>query len=105
MELSAEQQERYARHLLLDGFDQEKVLAASIRVRGIGSAALWAARYLAASGIGGLSVDDPSWREELSALGPWLRLDADPDLQISPAGSAADGCRAAAAALREVLSK
>lgn len=105
MELSPQQQERYARHLLLDGFDQEKLLAASVRVRGIGAAALWAARYLAASGVGGLSVDDPSWQDELRALGPWLVLDAEPDLQISPVGGPAEGARAAISAISEVLSK
>ena len=105
MELNAAQQERYARHLLLDGFDQEKLLAASIRVRGIGPAALWAARYLAASGMGGLSVDEPCWREELRALGPWLRLDEEPDVQISPVGGPVEGCREAIAAIREVLAK
>jgi hypothetical protein len=105
MDLSAPQQERYARHLLLEGLDQEKLLAASIRVRGIGPAAHWAARYLAASGIGGLSVDDPSWHDELRGLGPWLQLGADPESQISPVGGPVEGCRAAIDAIREVLSK
>ena len=105
MELTPEQQERYARHLLLEGFDQEKVFAASIGVRGAGPAARWAARYLAASGVGSLSVDEPAWREELLALGPWVKLDAVPDLELFPAGGPADGCRAAISALLEVLAK
>jgi molybdopterin/thiamine biosynthesis adenylyltransferase len=62
--LSPEQQEWYSRHLLLDGLDQEKLLAAAIRVRGTSPAARWAARYLAASGVGRLIVDEPSWEPE-----------------------------------------
>jgi len=72
--LTAEQQERYARHLLLDGFDQDLLRAASFHVVGRGRAALWAARYLAASGCGSLRVDDPAWHEELQRLGPWTDL-------------------------------
>jgi hypothetical protein len=74
MDLTEEQQERYSRHLLLDGFDQEKLLQASVAVRGTGSAAHWAARYLASSGVGRLQIDQPSWREELVGLGPWLQF-------------------------------
>jgi molybdopterin/thiamine biosynthesis adenylyltransferase len=74
MDLSAEQQEHYSRHLLLDGFDQERLSQASVAVRGKGQAARWAARYLASSGVGRLQIDEPAWREELTALGPWLRL-------------------------------
>src|SRR5207248_7858213 len=76
MELSPRQQERYARHLLLDDLDQEKLLAAAVRVRGKGAAAHWAARYLAASGIGRLAVDEPAWHDELRGLGPWLRIES-----------------------------
>jgi hypothetical protein len=74
MELSAAEQERYSRHLLLDGFDQEKLKAACVAVRGRGAAAHWAARYLAASGVGRIFVEEPAWREELLGLGPWLEL-------------------------------
>src|SRR2546430_14147352 len=69
--LTAEQQERYSRHLLLDGFDQDKVGAASFHVQGQGRAALWAARYLAASGCGRLVVEEPAWHDELRRLAPW----------------------------------
>lgn len=79
--LTAEQQEHYARHLLLDEFGgegQEKLLALSVEVRGAGVAARWAARYLAASGAGRLVVDG-SFVEECSGLSPWalvLRAEA-----------------------------
>src|SRR5229473_4618088 len=79
MELSPEQQEHYARHLILEGFGgegQERLLAAGVRVRGQGDAALWAARYLAASGVGRLTVEVESWAAELRARGPWLAVDA-----------------------------
>jgi hypothetical protein len=103
MELSAVQQERYARHLLLDGFDQEKVLEASVAVRGTGLAAHWAARYLAASGVGRLCVDEPAWRDELLALGPWLSFTTSADVACEPRGDgAADGALAAIEALRRV---
>src|SRR3954463_5950739 len=48
MELSPAKQERYARHLILDGLGgegQERLLAGAARVRGTGEAAHWAARY------------------------------------------------------------
>jgi hypothetical protein len=98
MRLTPEQEERYARHLLLDGFGgegQERLLALSVRVRGTGVAARWAARYLAASGVGRLAVDDPSWADELRALGPWLQLGSETALQIAPEGGPEDGARAA----------
>jgi hypothetical protein len=79
MELSPEQQEHYARHLILEGFGgegQERLLAAGVRVHGRGDAALWAARYLAASGVGRLTVEVESWAAELRALGPWLAVDS-----------------------------
>jgi molybdopterin/thiamine biosynthesis adenylyltransferase len=103
MDLSAEQQERYSRHLLLEGFDQEKVLQASVAVRGKGQAAHWAARYLASSGVGRLQVDEPAWREELRALGPWLRLVDDGELVCAPTGEgAAAGALAALETLRQL---
>ena len=91
MDLSAEQQERYSRHLLLDGFDQEKLLRASVAVRGTGAAAHWAARYLASSGVGRLQIDEPAWREELTALGPWLRLVDAAEIVCAPTISGATG--------------
>jgi molybdopterin/thiamine biosynthesis adenylyltransferase len=104
MELSPAQQERYARHLLLDGFDQEKVLEACVAVSGTGPAAHWAARYLAASGVGRLRIDEPAWRDELLALGPWLSFVDSADIVCAPRGEgAADGALAAIDALRQVL--
>jgi hypothetical protein len=108
MELSPAQQERYSRHLLLDGFDQEKVLQASIHVRGSGVAAHWAARYLASSGVGRLQVDEPAWRDELLALGPWLRLVSAAQMVCAPSiegavEGAEGGALAAIEALRRVL--
>ncbi len=99
--LTPEQQERYARHLLLDGFDQDRLLASAVAVKGRGVAAHWAARYLAASGVGALAIDEPSWREELQRLGPWLRFVEDAATRIAPpegptpAESAMNGARAA----------
>ena len=105
MRLTADQQEHYARHLLLDGFDQEKVLASGVRVRGTDSAALWCARYLAANGIGRLQVDEPAWHDELRALGPWLELAGPTDHEIAPQGGPTEGARAATDVLRQVLQK
>ena len=108
--LSPEQQERYARHLLLDGFDQERLLSAAVRVQGTGAAALWAARYLAASGVGRLEIDDPAWRDELLALGPWLTVGVR-DVQFvpvaprdgaTPAESAMNGAQAALEIVRQI---
>src|SRR5437899_3432974 len=87
MRLTEAQQERYARHLLLDGLGgegQERLLAASVRIRGSGRAARWAARYLAASGIGTLILDDPSIAAECRDLSPDLRVLLDPDLDPDP---------------------
>jgi hypothetical protein len=104
--LTADQQERYARHLLLDGFDQDKLRAASFRIRGTGAAALWAARYLAASGCGGVVVDEPAWQDELRRLGPWTALSGVAEIGIDlSSGGAAEGVQAALDAIREVLAK
>ena len=92
--LTAEQQERYARHLLLDGFDQEKLLAAGVHVKGTGTAAHWCARYLASSGIGALQIDEPAWREELQQLGPWLHFRGC-ERQLAPEGGPFEGAKAA----------
>jgi hypothetical protein len=109
--LSPEQQERYSRHLLLDGFDQDKLRQASFHVCGRGGAALWAARYLAASGCGRLLVDDPAWHDELRRLAPWTELSGAagrevapvPDLPDRGAEAALRGAQAALDAIREVL--
>jgi hypothetical protein len=104
MELSPGQQERYSRHLLLDDFDQEKVLRASVAVSGIDQAAHWAARYLAASGVGRLQIDEPAWRDELLALGPWLRLVPRGEIACAPKEEGpAGGALAAIETLRAVL--
>ena len=111
--LTAEQQERYSRHLLLDGFDQDKVGAASFHVQGRGRAALWAARYLAATGCGRLVVDEPAWHDELRRLAPWTELTGPAekriDLLSGPGGTegaeAEAGVQAALDAIREVLAK
>jgi hypothetical protein len=110
--LSPEQQEHYARHLLLDelgGAGQERLLAAAVRVEGSGVAARWAARYLAASGVGRLEVD-PAFAGECRALGPWLKLGGPATLSIAPrdaetsARSAMSGAQAALEALRALTS-
>ena len=77
MRLTDAQQERYARHLLLDelgGEGQERLLGAWVRVRGTGPIARWAARYLAASGVGTLVLDDRAAAAECRALSPDVRL-------------------------------
>ena len=105
MDLSVAEQERYSRHLLLDGFDQEKVKDACVAVRGKGAAAHWAARYLAASGVGRMHVEEASWREELLALGPRLELcgSAAGGLVCVPAGEGpAAGALAAVETLRQI---
>lgn len=112
MLLDVVQQEQYSRHLLLDGFGgegQERLLLAAVQVRGSGTAALWCARYLAASGVGRLAVDDPSWHGELLALGPWLLLVPHAAQQVSPregqgpAGSAMNGAQAALVTVRAIV--
>jgi hypothetical protein len=108
--LTPEQQERFSRHLLLDGFDQDRLRAASYHVVGRGGAALWAARYLAASGCGRVVVDEPRWHDELRRIAPWTDLSgpADRTLILShPAGDAVEGAmrgtQAALQAIRETL--
>jgi hypothetical protein len=108
--LTAGQQEYYSRHLLLHGFDQDKVRAASFHVRGRGRAALWAARYLAASGCGRLVVDEPAWHDELRRLAPWTELTGPAETRVElfsgRGGSEAEtGAQAAIDAIREVLAK
>jgi len=112
--LTDAQQERYARHILLDGIEgagQERLLAARVRVRGSNRAARACALYLAASGIGGLAVEGGDPEGELAGLSPDLRLlgaadDVDLDIAAGePAGSgpaeaAASGAWAALEAVR-----
>jgi hypothetical protein len=118
MRLTDAQQERYARHLLLDelgGEGQERLLTASVRVRGSGRAVRWAARYLGASGVGTLLLDDAAAAAECRALSPDVRLpdpDAwqrDPDLDLDVNGQdasmqspAEQGAAAAMRAVREL---
>jgi len=111
--LTPEQQERYSRHLLLDGFDQDAVRAASIHVQGRGAAALWAARYLAASGFGRVVVDEPAWHDELRRLAPWTDLSGPAEKklffvsELDTAGveAAMRGVQAALDVLREALAR
>jgi hypothetical protein len=94
--LTPEQQERYSRHLLLDGFDQDKLRAASFHVQGTGAAARWAARYLAASGCGRVVVDEPAWHAELRRLAPWTDLSGASEKEIHLfSGNGGDGVEAA----------
>jgi hypothetical protein len=108
--LTPEQQERYSRHLLLDGFDQDKVRAAAFHVQGKGAAARWAARYLATSGCGRVVVDDPAWHAELRRLAPWTDLSGPAEKKLIFSGPGGDGvegavrgAQAAIDAIRQVL--
>lgn len=114
--LTPEQQERYSRHLLLDGFDQDRLRAASFHVVGRGREALWAARYLAASGCGRLQVDEAAWLDELRRLGPWTGLSpgvvGEKKIIFFPVpgkgsegGEAVRGAMAALEAVREVAAR
>ena len=83
MRLTDAQQERYSRHLLLDelgGEGQERLLSACVRVRGSSRASRWAARYLAASGVGTLILDDASAAAECRALSPDVLVFGPPDV-------------------------
>jgi hypothetical protein len=92
--LSAAQQERYARHLLLEevgGQGQERLAAGTAIVQLSGEAAstaLWATRYLAASGLGTLLLDGP-WAEEAAAECARFWPDARVQLGAQPAPSGA----------------
>jgi sulfur-carrier protein adenylyltransferase/sulfurtransferase len=120
MRLTEAQQDRYSRHLLLEGLGgegQERLVSSCVRVRGTGRCARWAARYLAASGIGILVLDDPAAAAECRELSPDTRVaDASastprPDVELdlsrdsTPGGqSAAErGALAALAALRQLV--
>jgi hypothetical protein len=88
--LSASQQERYARHLLLDelgGEGQERLAAGTAIVQLPAEAAAtarWATRYLAASGLGTLLLEGP-WAEEAAAECARLWPDARVHLGARPA--------------------
>ena len=115
--LTDAQQERYARHLLLDGIGgdgQERLLSSRVRVRGTGGAARACALYLAAAGVGALALEEDVLGAELCALSPDLRLldvGADVDLEVAPADppssgpsvAAAAGCWAALEAVRALV--
>jgi hypothetical protein len=127
MRLTEAQQERYARHLLLDhlgGEGQERLLSSCVRVRGTGQAVRWAARYLAASGVGTLVLEDEAAAAECRELSPDVRvlnpldpnvdlyrgLDVhlDLDLDLPPRAArrqppAERGAMAALAALRDLV--
>lgn len=60
--LSEAQIERYARHILLrevGGLGQERLLAASVRIEGLGPVGSWACTYLALAGVGAIELWDP----------------------------------------------
>jgi len=115
--LTEAQQERYARHLLLDqlgGEGQERLLSSCVRIRGTGPAARWAARYLAASGVGTLILDDEATAEECRELSPDVRIpashdrDRHPDLDLDldhefPLSPPEAGAGAALSALRDLV--
>lgn len=61
MALTATQQQRYSRHLLLDGFDtegQERLLRAKVLVVGAGGLGSPVSLYLAAAGVGTIGIVD-----------------------------------------------
>ena len=107
MDLSVDQQERYARHLLLEGWGgegQERLLGSAVRVVGSGQAALWAARYLASSGVGTLVVE-PQIADACRGSNPDVRLllEGLVELQIEPVGGPIEGAKAALQACAALL--
>ena len=90
--LSAAQQERFARHLLLDdlgGEGQERLVASAAAIdlpEAFAQVARWAVRYLAASGVGTLVLRGP-WAAECA------RECADrwPETRVLFSGTAAAG--------------
>ena len=107
MDLTERQQERYARHLLLDGWGgegQERLLAAAVKVEGEGPAALWAVRYLVASGVGTVVAARSIWLA-CAVENPDVRLALEgvAAVEIAPQGGPADGARAAQQAIAAIL--
>jgi len=107
VDLSIDQQERYARHLLLEGWGgdgQERLLASAVRIVGTSQAALWAARYLASSGVGTLVVE-AKVAEACRGSNPDVRLlsEGSVDLEIAPAGGPIEGAKAALQACAALL--
>jgi len=116
LRLTDAQQERYSRHLLLDhlgGEGQERLLSACVRVRGTGRTVRWAARYLAASGVGTVVLEDAAAAAECRALSPDVRvlppdeLRRTPDVDLDPGRDSAHrpaeaGTAAALRAVREL---
>lgn len=69
-ELTDDQMLRYSRHILLDGLDyegQQRLLASTVMIIGLGGLGCPVALYLAASGVGHIVLVDPD-RVELSNL-------------------------------------
>ena len=61
MELTSEQKERYARHIVLDGIGEEgqkKLLSSSVLIIGTGGLGSPAALYLSAAGVGTVGIAD-----------------------------------------------
>ena len=109
MDLSVEQQERYARHLLLDGWGgegQERLLASTVRVRGSGPAAVWACRCLAAGGVGTLLVET-GLEALVRDLNPdvTVKIEGPADLELAPEGSGVDGAKAALRACAALIGR
>ena len=110
MALSPSQIERYGRHILLDevgASGQERLLAASIRLRGVGPAAEEAARYLCAAGVGTLVLDPELLGGQGDALGnlnPEVRLVTDGESRaILDLGADPSRLRGAQAALESLV--
>lgn len=82
MPLTAAQVERFSRQIILPevgGIGQERLLAARVRLLGRGAAVGWAARYLAAAGVGGLVVAESAEIDTAELLDAGTRLAASID--------------------------
>lgn len=90
--LTEEQKERYCRHILLDGFDQDRISRAKVLVIGTGGLGSPVALYLAAAGVGTLGIADGDV-VSLSNLQRQL-LHSTPDLGRPKTDSAAEKLRA-----------
>lgn len=86
--LTEDQKERYCRHLLLEGFDQDRISGARVLVIGAGGLGSPVCLYLAAAGVGTLGIADGDV-VSLSNLQRQL-LHATPDLGRLKTGSAAE---------------